>query len=497
MFQIARWTAALFLLLLFASAGDVYSLQYTSNGPMGNMRHQQEVSAAQILTEIESNQAVAFDNVSISGNLDLSKLTGPIRQQFKITNSTILGPANFAEVTFGELLDLRGTTFRDNVSFAKAQFQGDANFAGTNFSADTDFRFAKFERAVSFGNVRFGGVVSYANAQFDGNTIFEGADFLGDAKFDLVQFSRPVTFMSALFSGDTSITNSQFGGTAIFMDSKFKGSASFAGTRFVSDVIFRSSRFNKGSSFGLTSFGGFSDFANVIFDSVAFFPASKFADNAYFIEAEFNQDLDLEDARINSMQLDNATFGTDSMINLKGADFTRLAVPWSTIKDRLEFNGAAYLALVKNYKNLERFDDADDCYFQYRQISRDNEPWGWSKLSDVISWLSCGYGVRVSYTAFWCFFTILFFGVVFWAGNGMRRFEHIGLEIPGCADAIQKQRVSLVDAMYFSVAMFTTSQAPVNNYPVGVYRHLAMFEGILGWFFLGLFVVVLSGVLIR
>jgi len=32
---------------------------------------------------------------------------------------------------------------------------------------------------------------------------------------------------------------------------------------------------------------------------------------------------------------------------------------------------------------------------------------------------------------------------------------------------------------------------------VGFYRHLAMAEGILGWFFLGLFVVVLSGVLIR
>jgi hypothetical protein len=45
--------------------------------------------------------------------------------------------------------------------------------------------------------------------------------------------------------------------------------------------------------------------------------------------------------------------------------------------------------------------------------------------------------------------------------------------------------------------MFTTSQAPVNTYPVGFYRHLAMVEGIMGWFFLGLFVVVLSGVLIR
>jgi hypothetical protein len=493
----AVWTAMLFLFLLFALAGEASSLQDSSNGTIVSISHRQEVGASEILALIESNQAVAYDNVNVSGNLDLSRLTGPIKQPFKITNSTIFGPANLQEVTFGEILDLRGTTFRDNVSFAKAEFQGDANFAGTSFSDDTDFRFARFNRAVSFSKVRFSGVVSFANAQFDGNAIFEGSNFMGDAKFDLVQFFRPVTFMSAIFSGDASITNSQFSGTTIFMNSLFKGDANFAGTRFVSDVIFRSSRFLAGSSFGLTSFGGFSDFANVIFEDVAFFAATKFGDNAYFPDARFNKDLVLESARIYSMQLDNATFGKDSKINLKEADFTRLVIPWSTIRGRLEFNGAAYLALVKNYKNLEWFDDADNCYYQYRKISQSNEPWGWAKLADVIAWLSCGYGVRVSYTAFWCIFTIAFFGVVLWAGNGMRRFEHVGLEVPSDEEDIENQRVSLIDAMYFSVAMFTTSQAPVNNYPVGFYRHLAMLEGILGWFFLGLFVVVLAGILIR
>jgi hypothetical protein len=174
----------------------------------------------------------------------------------------------------------------------------------------------------------------------------------------------------------------------------------------------------------------------------------------------------------------------------------RFVVHWDKIKDHLQFDGAAYLALVKNYKNLEWFDDADNAYYEYRKISMEQKPLGWEKLLDILAWLSSGYGVRVSYVAFWCIFTIIFFGLIFWIGNGMRRFEIMGLELP-VNIGIKDQHVSLTDAMYFSVAMFTTSQAPVNNYPIGFYRHLAMIEGILGWFFLGLFVVVLSGLLIR
>jgi hypothetical protein len=86
---------------------------------------------------------------------------------------------------------------------------------------------------------------------------------------------------------------------------------------------------------------------------------------------------------------------------------------------------------------------------------------------------------------------------MFWAGKGMNKFEIEGMELPGDTRLKPSTRVSFTDALYFSIAMFTTSQAPVNTYPVGVYKHLAMAEGILGWFFLGLFVVVLSAVLIR
>jgi len=49
------------------------------------------------LIAIESNKAVAFDNVSHFGEPDLSKLTGPIGQQFKITKLHDYRAANFQE----------------------------------------------------------------------------------------------------------------------------------------------------------------------------------------------------------------------------------------------------------------------------------------------------------------------------------------------------------------------------------------------------------------
>jgi len=454
----------------------------------------QKVSAAEIVSKISSGEPVDYQNISVDGYLDLSGLD--IKQPVRISGSHF-NATNFEGITFEGPLDLHGSTFQENVSFVRARFLGDSNFENTHFLGQADFRVSRFDGLVSFTMADFLGDVSFANAQFNEEAIYTLANFRKDVEFDFVLFSKLASFSSAEFFGGVSFANAMLAGQSNFGYVLFRGDAIFAATNFGNNVIFRSSQFMDDVTFGLANFGGFADFAGTTFDEAAFFGVAKFADNGYFVDAVFNKDLILEGARIYSMQLDNATFGDTARINLKDADFDRFVVRWSILKDRLIFNGAAYQALVRNYKNLEWFDDADECYYQYRRITQDQEPWGWIKFLDIIAWLSCGYGVRVSYSVFWCIFTILFFGAVFWIGNGMKRFEFTGLEVPFVAERVMDQRVSLIDAFYFSTAMFTTSQAPVNTYPVGFYKHLAMIEGILGWFFLGLFVVVLSGVLIR
>jgi len=456
----------------------------------------QAIAAQDILAQISSGEPLDYNNVTITGRLDLGPGEGPVRQSIKITNSRFLGPVKIEGVTFNEFLDLRGCTFEDNVSFIKSRFLGDAKFAGAKFRKQSDFAETYFQGAASFIATTFQGDSSFGSSQFDGDAVFLNCDFASDVDFNYGKFLRSGSFLNADFD-DVSFFETQFSGQVTFRSAQFKGNATFAATRFESDVLFRAARFWKGSTFGLSSFGGLADYGNVDFNRTAFFGGVKFADLAYFANARFSGDLILEGARLYSMQLDNASFNESSKINLNSTDFSKFVVHWNTLQSRMVYNGAAYLALVKNYKSLEWFDEADECYYQYRRIGQDLAPWGWDKLSDIISWLSCGYGVRVSYTAFWCLFTILIFGIIFWAGKGMSKFEIEGVELPGDTRRRPSARVSFTDALYFSIAMFTTSQAPVNTYPVGVYKHLAMAEGILGWFFLGLFVVVLSAVLIR
>ena len=453
-----------------------------------------KVSAAEIVSKIRSGEPVDYQNVSVEGYLDLKGLD--VKQAIKITDSHF-NATSFEGTTFEKPLDFRGSTFQENVSFVRARFLGDCNFGETRFLGQAVFWASRFEGFVSFMDAEFFDEVSFASSQFNEEAKFIASIFHRDVEFDSVQFSKLASFRYAEFLGGVSFDSAQLAGNAHFGDAQFNGDAIFAATEFGNNVLFRSSQFRGNIIFGLASFEGLADFSGTRFKEVAFFGGTRFLDSAYFIDAVFEKDLILDGARIYSMQLDNATFGDGVMINLKDADFDRFVVRWNILKDRLVFNGATYQALVKNYKNLEWFDDADDCYYQYRRITQDQEPWGWIKFIDIIAWLSCGYGVRVSYSVFWCIFTILFFGAVFWAGNGMRRFEFTGLEVPIVPEKIKDQRVSMIDAFYFSTAMFTTSQAPVNTYPVGFYKHLAMIEGILGWFFLGLFVVVLSGVLIR
>ena len=466
------------------------------SGINSNLPHSSAIAAQTIVSQIRSGQPISYNNITITGQLDLSRLEGPVRQTLVITNSRFEGPVRMDSVTLSQGLDLRGSIFQDNVSFARSRFLGDAKFSGAHFLKQADFADAYFETPSAFIATRFSDDCSFSSAQFNGDAAFLGAVFSGDVDYDDASFIRSGSFRAARFE-NVRFFETEFSGQVTFLSALFSGNATFAATRFQSDVVFRQARFLRGSTFGLSSFAGLADFGAVQFNQTAFLGGVKFSDLAYFSGASFGGDLILEGARLYSMQLDDVLFADRSQINLNSTDFTKFVVRWSSIRDRMVYNGAAYLALVKNYKSLEWFDDADDCYYQYRRIGQDRTLWGWSKLSDVVSWLSCGYGVRVSYTVFWCLFTILFFGVIFWAGKGMSKFEIEGMELPGDHRLLPSKRVSFTDALYFSIAMFTTSQAPVNTYPVGFYRHLAMAEGILGWFFLGLFVVVLSAVLIR
>lgn len=498
------------------------------------------VSAAEIMGKIRAGEPVMYENVFVSGDINLSRIGKPVVSPIKIVNSTIngslringvefMGPLNLSGTVFSGDVVARGASFRSDVSFADAhllrvaeftltKFGGVANFVGTNFHGPLSMSYAQFSKVGSFEGAAFWNHADFSNAQFMDDTSFERVHFLRSASFEFARFYQLVSFWRSVFHGEASFANSEFSGTANFMSVRFDENAVFMGSRFSHDVTFSAARFSKSAVFGLAVFQGFSDFSSADFRSVAFFGLAKLEDNTRFVNTTFGGDLVLTSSRIYSMQLENASFSDSSKIYLNEADFNRMLARWSLIKDHLVYDSAAYLALVKNYKNMEWRDDANDCYYQYRRISQSSEPWGLEKMIDVISWLSCGYGVRPSYTIFWSMFMILLFGLVYWIGNGIREiaWENLSDEEmegeqdgnPGAHEDVSEsvserrrerpedRRISFPDSIFFS-AMSFTAQSPASLYPVGIYKHVSMIEGILGWFLLGLFVVVLSGMLIR
>ena len=208
----------------------------------------------------------------------------------------------------------------------------------------------------------------------------------------------------------------------------------------------------------------------------------------------------LADAKIQVMRFFDAVFA--GQIDLHNANFARLEVRWPTICHHLTYDGAAYLSLAKNFRNLEWFEDADDCYYHYRRMSQSGKTLifrekmlikiNWSKLLDTVAWISCGYGVRPRNTVFLSCFLIILFALLFWMGDGI-----VVEPLNGAGPSIASpESLNFLDNIYFSAMVFT-AKTQVKWFPVGVFRYLATVEAVLGWLLLALFLVTLGRTMIR
>ena len=438
---------------------------------------------------------------------------------------------NFGETTFREDADFTGTrfsgtanfklaTFDRAASFWKAAFLNDANFQGAKFAGYASFQSAVLSGNADFRGASFGEELNMEFARFQGNVVFLGSSISGNANFFRVQLNN-VNFIDAVLKGDVQFREAVFGESS-FMGSHFQGDANFSRARFQGVVIFEEAIFGGAAQFldavfsmdsdfrhvrfcGDTSFSSSEFLARAHFDSADFqedasFQGTQFMDTAYFTGAIFRRNLTLANAKIQVMRLSDASFA--GQISLHNAEFIRLEARWPNLCDHLIYDGAAYLALTKNFKNLEWFEDADDCYYHYRRMSQSGKSIiiradgetkiNWSKILDSLAWISCGYGVRPRYTIFLSCFLILLFAFLFWQGKGIvvEPLNGSGTSLGG------QENLTFLDNLYFSAMVFT-AKTQVKWYPVSTYRYIATIESVSGWLLLALFLVTLGRTMIR
>lgn len=432
-----------------------------------------EVHASEILEQIEKGEPVKYDHVIIVGDLDLSRLEldrgsdgldAPdlkgkklVKSPIQIRNSEIQGQVNFSESIFLESIDFANTKFHGGVFFFDAVFEGYANFRDTYFDEEAYFGGAIFNERAYFYGAQFNRYTNFMESKFDKRADFKYSRFQDFIEFQEAVFEEDARFWGAKFAKDAKFMNVEFDQDAEFWGARFGGDANFAGSNFA-----RYAYFNDNPSSRLTS-------------------------------AKFNKSLILDSAAIYKMWLDKVDFDEKSRISLNNSDFNQLIVRWDAIKDHLNCDGAAYLALIENFKNLEYFGDADDCYYQYRQNSQSRKSW-WdrSKYFDIFSWASCGYGVRYYHTILSGLGVILFFGLYLSSKSEGAGFDKVEL----------KQKFT--ESLSFSAIVLIS--APSDWYPFGKekyaelikrYIYLAIFERLIGYGLLVLLIGVLSRLMIR
>jgi len=435
-------------------------------------------------------------------------------------NSSFIGrKADFSNVSFSGSANFINAQFRGAVNFIDVQFHGATDFSGAQFLGATDFSntqlveayFSKsiFYRKAVFFNVSFSGNAEFENAQFKEGTEFKKVNFLGSIcsfsnaffgryisfhlvnskgsmYFDNTKFIKKLEFFDSIISDKTYFSNAIFGFEVVFnnctfniidfYNCTFENTALFSKNIFDDNLDFSQSEFEKDTSFKFSTFNGDAIFKNTNFKgNISFFSAklkgmtdfrgaSLSGPIANFSWVEFSGDT----------FMDNISFAKNSSLILDDSKIARLDIEWNQIKDHLEYDGSTYLALIKNFRELEKFEDADNCYFSYRwnkmiDPSRDRL----LKFLDIISLLSCGYGVYLSITIVLGILMMLIFALWF------LRFEWS------------------LDAVLFSIIIF--SQAPRSEkYSNMMKRHeyAVILEQLLGWCLMALFMVVLTKKLI-
>ncbi len=393
-----------------------------------------EVPGGEVLEKIANGDAVDYNGVTITGDLDLREVSLPkddnarmiVTSKICINNCVINGMVNFDNARFERVIDLRNTTFQRNTSFYGSQFANKADLSS-----------ARFLEPANFNMVDFQDWTDLSGAAFSKDACFNYSESKAYLNFGSVRFMGPVSFEGMAFDGYTDLTDARFEDNTSFFMAVFSQETRFDGAWFM---------------------------------GIANFNESRFKDYVYFTGTSFEGPVSLNKTKISNWMID-----------------------WSSIDDHLVYNEAAYQGLMQMFWVMGEFRAYDDCYYQYRWQRQSHEPMSVYKAMDLFAWVSCGYGVKPLRPLGFGLAMIIIFGIIFW-----RLKLVSNLQSPKTHSQLhEKSPISAFEeAMYFSLMMFLT-RPPYGLHPAERWRYLIIIEYISGWLTMALFLVTLARLIIR
>jgi uncharacterized protein YjbI with pentapeptide repeats len=428
------------------------------------------IQAKDIIEKVKLGEPINYSHVLIKGDLNLSASDafrmGTIASPINITDSILLGPVDFDHMVFQEMINFEGTRFIGPVSFIGAQFNKYAKFEKTHFEGYSSFIDSEFIGSVSFIEAQFSKDAKFEKSHFEGYSYFMDSEFNVSAHFSYTRFNNSTNFFKAEFRGISDFYISRFNENAIFTSVVFEDDSNFEEALFANYASFREAKFGNANFKGV-QFRGFVDF-----------DSSQFTKSADFIGAKFNK-----------------------LLYFRGISFTKMSIIWDSIKEKLVCDGPTYLLLIKNFKDMEKFEDADKCYYQYRDIKRKERPFDWEKVLDYVSWLSCGFGVRWQHTILSSIVVAILFGIYYELSSIIKESLFIK---GGLNNYNYNSMQNLKKSIHFS-ALILLSLAPEwskfgrEEYAKFLTRHWysSILERLIGWGLMLLLIGTLSRLMVR
>ncbi|VVB62432.1 Pentapeptide repeats (9 copies) [uncultured archaeon] len=539
-----------------AGHGNIFNISQSQENYLKSLH---AVSRVQIINGMSPNLTSFFSRPGIetllwgSSHVAASFWTSIFNGTTTFENSDFKGNVFFENAKFNDMTTFGNSKFRETAGFSGCTFNGTVNFGGSQFKGIADFDSTKFNKigklvihksnmtrylgyiglnkshdvwfwdsqmTADFWDDDFSGPTDFACSQFNGTAFFRKAQFHGkDTTFFRSKFNGIAYFGGAEFNGSVSFEASDFNGPtnfwatdlnipnpcyilycdinrppdnwfwdrclfANFLESRFNGTIDFSYSNFRGPSSFRQSRFCDNADFLSTNFSGSANFANVTFENTVKFNDAIFGQNTNFYGSQFDEGAFF----LNTEFKDT--------LNLITTNYKHLYINYTNIH-KVMYDESTYLLLVKNFNDLGLFEDADNCYLDYKAEHRNHLG---GLILQKIDWMSevlYGYGLRPM-NPFYISCTIVVLFGFFWLTRGIGHIDNDGSRL--------EKIIDLLEPFIFSTALFLSGskflldppKLPKHmNKPRSLTRRMFYLEQLFGAIFLILFITALSRTIIR
>ena len=258
-----------------------------------------QIESQTIIESIKDGEAVQFQNITITGDLDFTELCdkdSTLPEKEETVMEKVLGifvdinfeenqevqcdievPIEFIDCTFQDRVvgwvndeenaisynavfqdkvELSNCNFKDEFLFKYSKFNGKTNFSENKFKKAALFKYADFSQSVSFAKSIFSKEANFKYTSFPQNTKFAGSHFKNVANFKYTDFEDFVDFSEVSFNSEANFKYTKFPKGVSFENTTFSANADFKYAEFSNPVNLKGTKFDGGTDFKYTTIDG-------------------------------------------------------------------------------------------------------------------------------------------------------------------------------------------------------------------------------------------------